>query len=93
LETLPIKPGYWRTSNESKQVIACSHTIYCQGNDRAHAPAPSGRRRAQAAANATSAPQQSADLCIAYHSGVLCESCEAGYVKRGVRARAPASAG
>jgi len=86
LETLYLKPGYWRTYSGSSQFIQCPQPQFCAGGFAPPAPinflAPGGRRlQGNDAGNSTS-PANST-LCVLFSTGVLCQQCADGYVHRG----------
>jgi hypothetical protein len=73
LETVVIKPGFWRSQNDSKQIFKCINQLFCSGTKTQSGQ--NGRRRRL---------EVSGDLCIEHHLGAMCEGCIEGYVRRGL---------
>jgi len=86
LETLWLRPGYWRTYQGSVNFIACPQPQFCIGG---LAPPEQidyldlGRRRRMGDDDNNTVGNNTAPLCYLHSTGMLCQQCEAGYVHRG----------
>ena len=93
VQTLTLDDGFWRPNPDSDAVQRCTQRpTYCRGGrfspTAAPALTPATRRflLTQNQSQTQTQPQPSNetnDLCIPHHTGVLCESCEPGYFKQG----------
>ena len=86
LETLPLLAGYWRSSEESLDIIRCTRPQYCIGG--AYKQEERRRRRQlQLQRNLqivnSSTINNGSDICLQYHEGVMCYACVPGAIKRG----------
>ena len=73
IETIPLKQGYWRSSNDTLSILSCIHDNYCAGNANTSSDDNSGRLLSSSLSDFT--PNQ---YCVIGHDGVLCESCKDG---------------
>ena len=88
LESLPVKPGYWRSWHFSTQLRRCFHTEYCLGTAAETVSDETARTRIE---GSTSTRRQLVELrsfflleahgaCAKGHTGPFCELCAKKYV-------------
>jgi hypothetical protein len=94
LQTLPLKPGYWRTNVHSSVFLKCTQPQFCLGGLPPVAQVRLRRRDLASPANVTvnssaADATNSSSFCAPNHNGVFCLTCEPGYVHRGGKAPPP----